>query len=463
MHIHILGICGTFMAGVAALARAMNHDVTGSDAGAYPPMSTQLAQLGIGIAVGYEPRHLNPTPDLIIVGNALSRGNPLVECMLRARIPYISGPQWLYEQVLAGRTTLAIAGTHGKTTTASILAWLLEDAGLAPGFLIGGVPQNFGVSARLGDTSPFVIEADEYDTAFFDKRSKFVHYRPHVAVLNNLEYDHADIFKSIEDIKTQLHHFIRTIADDGCLIVNREDRQLHETLELGVWTPIEEFSIDHNTTLWSATAVTEDCRRHTVEHHGKRVAEVQWTQMGRHNMSNALAAVAAAYHAGVTVEQACRSLATYQPVKRRLQCIYSDRGVHVYDDFAHHPTAIRQTLAALRAATGSDRIIAVFEPRSNSMRMGVYRDDLLTAFDDADMVWIYNSPPLAWDIGNMRNIEASQVYVVDSIDSIVEQLLVEIREGDHVIIMSNGDFSGIHQRLIGKLEPRLKSSTALHS
>lgn len=450
MRIHILGICGTFMAGVAALARAQGHHVTGSDGAAYPPMSTQLEQLGVTLCAGYKPEHLEPAPDIVIVGNALSRGNPAVEAMLRQGMPYTSGPQWLFEQVLSSRRVIAVAGTHGKTTTASILAWILEDAGQQPGFLIGGVPQNFDVSARLGAGDCFVVEADEYDTAFFDKRSKFVHYRPHIAVLNNLEFDHADIFASIAEIKTQFHHLIRSVADNGCIVANGRDDNLASTLAMGCWTPIEYFGIDNAPDAWSATLSSNDGRRFTVRTPDGESAPVSWEQIGLHNVYNALAAVAAASHAGVSVTQSCRSLATFQPVQRRLQCLYRGNDIHVYDDFAHHPTAIRETLTAMRAAVGKDRVLAVFEPRSNTMRIGTHREQLLDAFESADRAWLYRPANLDWDLNALA--DGHRVQVEPSIDTIIEQILAVARPRDHIVIMSNGDFSGLHRRLIERFQ-----------
>ncbi|MDH3377369.1 MAG: UDP-N-acetylmuramate:L-alanyl-gamma-D-glutamyl-meso-diaminopimelate ligase [Gammaproteobacteria bacterium] len=455
MHVHILGICGTFMAGIAALARALGHDVTGSDGAAYPPMSTQLEQLGVTLCAGYEPEHLTPAPDLVVVGNALSRGNPAVEAMLRRGMPYTSGPQWLFEQVLGSRRVIAVAGTHGKTTTASILAWILDDAGQQPGFLIGGVPQNFNVSARLGEGECFVVEADEYDTAFFDKRSKFVHYRPHIAVLTNLEFDHADIFASIAEIKNQFHHLIRSIADNGCIIVNGEDNNLAATLAMGSWTPIEYFGIDNAPDTWSATLSSTDGRHFTVRSPDGESAAVSWEQIGRHNVTNALAAVAAASHAGVSFTQSCQSLATFRPVQRRLQCVYRGNDIRVYDDFAHHPTAIRETLTAIRAAVGQARVLAVFEPRSNTMRIGTHREQLRDAFESADQTWIYRPANLDWDLNALA--DGHRVQIEPSVDTIIAQIVAVVRPADHIVIMSNGDFLGLQRRLIKRLQADLGS------
>src|SRR5690349_12738536 len=362
MRLHVLGICGTFMGGIAALARELGYAVEGSDANVYPPMSTQLEQLGIALMQGFTAEHLQPAPDLVIVGNALSRGNAAIEHMLDARLRYVSGPQWLGENLLAARTTLAVAGTHGKTTTTSLLAWLLESQGLAPGFLVGGVPANFGVSARLGaPAAPFVVEADEYDTAFFDKRSKFVHYRPTVAILNNLEYDHADIFPDVAAIQRQFHHLVRTVPGNGRLIVNAEDERLAEVLGMGCWTPVERFGIDAGD--WRARLTSADGSAFVVSHRGRELGEARWALNGRHNVMNALAALAAAQAAGADVAQALPALADFRSVARRMERVGEVGGVSVYDDFAHHPTAIATTLAGLRAKVGAARILVGMEPR----------------------------------------------------------------------------------------------------
>jgi len=449
MRLHILGIGGTFMAGVAMLARDLGHGVTGSDARVYPPMSTQLEAQGIALMEGYAPAHLDAAkPDLVIVGNALSRGNPLVEAVLDRGLPYISGAQWIGEHVLAGRWVIAVAGTHGKTTTASMVAWILEHAGLKPGFLIGGVPENFGVSARLGNTPFFVIEADEYDTAFFDKRSKFVHYRARTAVLNNLEYDHADIFPDLAAIQQQLHHFVRIVPPSGLIVANGTDPALTETLAMGCWTPVERFNDPRG---WQATPLNADASRFEVSWAGTPQGEASWALAGEHNMHNALAAVAAARHAGVPPAQALAALAAFRNVKRRLEVRGVVNGVTVYDDFAHHPTAIAATLAALRARVGGQRILAVLEPRSNTMKLGVHRDTLAPALGPADHVLLFRPADLGWDLGAVVQGLNGRGQAYDSVEAIVEALATEARRGDHILIMSNGGFDNIHPRLLARL------------
>ncbi|MHB8453274.1 MAG: UDP-N-acetylmuramate:L-alanyl-gamma-D-glutamyl-meso-diaminopimelate ligase [Acidiferrobacterales bacterium] len=462
MHVHIIGVGGTFMGGLAALARAQGHEVTGSDGKIYPPMSTQLVALGIGLIEGYSAANLKPGPDLVVIGNALSRGNPEVEAVLDQGLPYTSGAQWLADQVLPGRWVLAVAGTHGKTTTTSMLAWILEYAGLAPGFLVGGVPENFGVSARLGDAPFFVIEADEYDTAFFDKRSKFVHYRPRTAILNNLEYDHADIFPDLNAIKLQFHHLIRTVPGNGLLVVNGADANLHATLELGSWTPTERFADPRG---WNAELLAGDGSRFRVRLADAEQGIVSWPLIGMHNVQNALAAVAAARHAGVPPATAVAALADFRNVKRRLEVRGTVAGVTVYDDFAHHPTAIAATLGALRARIGRQRLIAVLEARSNTMRLGVLRDELAPALTDADEVLLYQSPDLSWDLGIVAqalNLSATpargpgaddgtRARVFGSVEEIVTALASESRAEDHVLVMSNGSFDNLHQRLLDRL------------
>ena len=395
MRLHILGICGTFMGGIAALARELGHEVTGSDANVYPPMSDQLRALGITLQEGYAAEHLQPVPDLVIVGNALSRGNPAIEYMLDARLPYISGPQWLGENVLRSRAVLAVAGTHGKTTTTGLLAHLLESAGGNPGFLVGGVPGNFGVSARLAAGKQFVIEADEYDTAFFDKRSKFVHYRPNVAILNNLEYDHADIFPDVAAIQRQFHHLVRIVPGNGRLIVNAEDERLREVLAMGCWTPVETFGIEVGD--WRAELLEADGSAFAVSRKSESVGEVRWNLLGRHNVMNALAALAAANAAGVSPASLLPAFTEFSNVKRRMELVGEVHGVRVYDDFAHHPTAIATTLAGLRAKVGKARILVGMEPRSNSMRAGAHAAELAPSLRDADAVVFLQRPELKWD------------------------------------------------------------------
>lgn len=445
MRIHILGICGSFMAGLAVLARALGHDVSGSDVAAYPPMSTQLEAAGIHVHDGYAVKNLTPTPDVVIIGNALSRGNVEVEAVLDRGLRYISGAQWIAEHVLQGRWVVAVAGTHGKTTTASMIAWILEHAGHRPGFLIGGVPQNFGISARLGDAPFFVIEADEYDTAFFDKRSKFLHYRPRTVVLNNLEFDHADIFPDLDAIQRQFHHLIRTVPASGLLVVNAADPNLGALLELGCWTPVEYFE---DASSWSVAPSSDDGRAFTILAQGEPQAQVQWDLLGRHNMVNALAAVAAARHTGVGVATSAAALAAFENVKRRLQVRGRARGITVYDDFAHHPTEIAASLQALRARGDDGRIFAVLELRSNSMRMGVHRASLAAALGEADRIFILQPPALSWDLSAVTAAFADRAHVLPSVEAIVAALTAELRERDQVLIMSNGDFGGIHESLL---------------
>ena len=448
MHIHILGIGGTFMGGLALLARAQGHRVTGSDTKVYPPMSTQLEAQGIALCEGYEPAHLEPAPDLVVIGNALSRGNPAVEYVLDRGINYTSGAQWVAEQVLRDRWVLAVAGTHGKTTTTAMLAWILEYAHLQPGFLVGGVPENFGVSARLGDAPFFVIEADEYDTAFFDKRSKFVHYRPRTAILNNLEFDHADIFADVESIQRQFHHLVRSVPRSGLLLVNAGDRFLAQTLAMGCWTPIEKFG---DAAGWQAQLMQPDGSRFEVRFQGQEQGMVEWGLIGMHNVLNALAALGAARHAGVPIKTGCAALAEFRNVKRRLELLGTVRGVSVYDDFAHHPTAIQVTLEALRARVGAQRIFAVLEARSNTMRMGVHRAQLAPALASADQVLLFQPAAFNWDINLVTGALNGRARVFQAVGEIVSVLKAELKPGDQVLIMSNGGFEGIHTKLLARL------------
>ena len=436
------------MGGVAVLARALGHSVTGSDAKVYPPMSTQLEAEGITLREGYDPAHLEPAPDLVIIGNALSRGNPAVEHVLDRGISYTSGAQWVAENILAHRWVLAVAGTHGKTTATSMLAWILEYANLKPGFLVGGVPENFGVSARLGDAPFFVIEADEYDTAFFDKRSKFVHYRPRTAILNNLEFDHADIFPDLAAIRRQFHHLVRSVPGSGLLVVNGADAQLAQTLEMGCWTPVEKFGDPAG---WQAEPLLPDGSRFRVLFQGKEQGSVEWELIGTHNVLNALAALAAARHAGVPVKTGCAALQEFRNVKRRMEVRGTVRGVTVYDDFAHHPTAIHTTLDALRARVGNKRIIAVLEARSNTMRMGVHRAELGPALAGADQVILFQPAEFPWDIHIVTAALNGRARVFRSVDEIVTVLGQELRPDDQVLIMSNGGFDGIHAKLLARL------------
>ncbi|MGA7799337.1 MAG: UDP-N-acetylmuramate:L-alanyl-gamma-D-glutamyl-meso-diaminopimelate ligase [Gammaproteobacteria bacterium] len=455
MHIHVLGICGTFMGGLALLARAAGHTVSGSDANVYPPMSTQLEAAGIRLCEGYDPSHLQPAPDCVVVGNVMSRGNPAIEQMLNLGLPYTSGPQWLAEHVLAGRWVLGVAGTHGKTTTASMLAWILEHAGLSPGFLIGGVPGNFGVSARFGQAPFFVVEADEYDTAFFDKRSKFVHYRPRTLILNNLEFDHADIFPDLAAIQRQFHHLVRTVPGNGLIVANGADGALAQTLAMGCWTPVQTASaVDAQAIDWTARKLAADGSHFEVHLKGRCEGVVRWEQLGDHNVHNALVAIAAARHAGVPVSVSVAALAVFAGVKRRLELRAEVAGVTVYDDFAHHPTAIATTLHGLRESMGGGRILAVLEPRSNTMRLGVHRERLAPSLADADRVWLYRPAALGWDLQPVVDALEGRARVRDSVAGIVDDLAGEARDGDRVLVMSNGGFENIHERLIAALQAR---------
>ena len=447
MKLHILGICGTFMGGVAALAREQGHVVAGSDQSVYPPMSTQLEQLGITLTQGYHPDAIAADTDVVVVGNALSRGNPAVEHVLDARLNYSSGAEWLRDNVLPGRTTLAVAGTHGKTTTTSILAFLLEAAGRDPGFLVGGVPENFGVSARLGTGAEFVVEADEYDTAFFDKRSKFVHYRPTVAILNNLEYDHADIFPDLAAIQRQFHHLVRIVPGNGRLIVNGEDAALKEVLAMGCWTPLERFAIDAEAE-WQARLLREDGSEFALLHEGREIAVVRWAMLGRHNVMNGLAALAAAHAVGVDLVAVIPALVDFVSVKRRLENLGSARGITVYDDFAHHPTAIRTTLEGLRARVGAARILVAMEPRSNSMRLGAHADQIAPSLDAADLTIFLHRPELAWDAGAVVAALRSPGEAVASVDSLIARIVQLALPGDHIVFMSNGGFEGAPGRAL---------------
>ncbi|MDP2239680.1 MAG: UDP-N-acetylmuramate:L-alanyl-gamma-D-glutamyl-meso-diaminopimelate ligase [Burkholderiales bacterium] len=446
MHIHILGVCGTFMGGIAAIARQAGHEVTGCDAQVYPPMSTQLADQGITLIEGYAPDQVNLKPDVFVIGNVVTRGNPLMEEILNQGLPYVSGPQWLAENVLHGKWVLAVAGTHGKTSTAAMLAWILEHAGLRPGFLIGGVPENFGVSARLSDTPFFAIEADEYDTAFFDKRSKFVHYRPRTAVLNNLEFDHADIFPDLAAIETQFHHLVRTIPANGLIVTNGADGNLERVLARGCWTPLEHFAAAEG---WNAGA-QDASGAFDVLWKNESVGRVSWDLLGVHNQLNALAAIAAARHSGVPPAAAIEALAQFRNVKRRMEIKGVANGITVYDDFAHHPTAITTTLAGLRARVNGARIIAVLEPRSNTMKQGVMKDRLAASLAVADRVFCY-SAGLAWDANTVLAPLADKAVICDDIDRLLRLIVKDVRAGDHVLIMSNGGFGGIHDKLLERL------------
>ena len=474
MKLHILGIAGTFMGGVAALARELGHPVEGSDQAVYPPMSTQLENLGIALRQGYAAENISPDCDMVVVGNALSRGNAAVEQVLDDGRAYTSGAQWLAGHVLPGRDTLAVAGTHGKTTTTTILTFLLDAAGRQPGFLIGGVAEDFGVSARVGGGRDFVVEADEYDTAFFDKRSKFVHYRPLVAILNNLEYDHADIFPDVAAIQRQFHHLVRTVPRRGRLIVNGEDQHLAEVLAMGCWTPVETFGLDasllpvtsthamHGDRAdsaataragfdWTARLLAEDGSVFVVVQGGRDVGEVRWPLVGRHNVMNALAALAAAHAVGVDVATVLPALANFRSVKRRLEVLGQAQDITVYDDFAHHPTAIATTLAGLRAKVGDARIVVAMEPRSNSMRLGAHADALAPSLEGADVVVFLHKPELAWDAGKVVGALRGEGVTAGDADALIAALRARVRPGDHVVFMSNGGFDGAPRRFLATL------------
>jgi UDP-N-acetylmuramate: L-alanyl-gamma-D-glutamyl-meso-diaminopimelate ligase len=452
-HIHILGICGTFMGGIALLAREKGYRVTGSDAAVYPPMSTQLRNAGIDLMEGYLAEHLHDRPDCVVVGNAMTRGNPAVEYMLNTGLPYTSGPQWLADNLLRDKWVLAVAGTHGKTTTSSLLAWILEFAGMAPGFLIGGVPANFGLSARPGDSDFFVVEADEYDTAFFDKRSKFVHYRPRTLVINNLEFDHADIFPDLKAIQRQFHHLVRCVPGEGQIIHPQGVPAVDETLALGCWTPRISFGSDGvGGADWRAELLAADGSAFRLLRAGESPVTVHWSQCGLHNVSNALAAMAAARHVGVTPETAAQALAEFAGVKRRLELLGRVGDVAVYDDFAHHPTAIATTLQGLRARSGSGRLIALIEPRSNTMRMGEHRAQLAAATGDADLVYWFQPPGMDWSLESVIADSAVPAVLAGDIDELARQAAAAARPGDQIVIMSNGGFGGIHQQLLAELE-----------
>lgn len=460
MHIHILGICGTFMGSLAVLARELGHTVTGSDQGVYPPMSTQLEAQGISLLQGYRPEHLEPKPDLVLVGNAMSRGNPEVEAVLNRNIDYMSGPEWLAREVLRHRWVLAVAGTHGKTTTTAMLLWILDQAGLKPGYLVGGVPRDFPVSARLGDSDFFVIEADEYDSAFFDKRSKFVHYRPHTLILNNLEFDHADIFDNVEAIERQFHHLVRTVPSQGLIVRPSLDKHLDNALAMGCWSQVQEAAIGsetNSTADWRAELLSEDGSRFMVIRHEQPVAVVKWNQTGLHNVRNALSAIAAARHVGVTPDHAVAALCRFSGVKRRMELLADINGIRVYDDFAHHPTAIETTLEGLRNQVAEEPVIAVIEPRSNTMQQGVHQAALLPSAALADQVYWANLNDMDWlpdlvSAWQAENPGSRQHRVASTVEEIIEQLLKDLPSPCQIVIMSNGGFNGIHGKLVAELE-----------
>jgi UDP-N-acetylmuramate: L-alanyl-gamma-D-glutamyl-meso-diaminopimelate ligase len=456
MYIHILGICGTFMGGLAVLAKEAGHKVTGCDSNVYPPMSTQLEAQGIELIEGFSPEQVNLQPDLFVIGNVVSRGNPLMEEILNRGLPYTSGPQWIGEHILHNKWVLAVAGTHGKTTTSSMLAWILEDAGYHPGFLIGGVPMNFGISARLSgkgaDSGFFVIEADEYDTAFFDKRSKFVHYRAKTAILNNLEYDHADIFPDLTAIETQFHHLVRTVPGVGRLVVNGREDSLKRVLARGCWSEKEWFGVADNAG-WSLK--DHDDGRFDVLFNGQMQGTVEWSLTGEHNRLNAVAAIAAARHVGVPVAQAIESLGKFENVKRRMEVRGVVNNITVYDDFAHHPTAIATTVAGLRRKVGRARILAVLEPRSNTMKLGTMKDALPGSLADADVVFGYGAKggkdALGWNLGEALAPLGAKAGAFDELDALVQTIVRAAQPGDHILVMSNGGFGGVHQKILNAL------------
>ncbi|KAB0479837.1 UDP-N-acetylmuramate:L-alanyl-gamma-D-glutamyl-meso-diaminopimelate ligase [Vibrio sp. IB15] len=448
MHIHILGICGTFMGGAAVLARQLGHKVTGSDANVYPPMSTLLESQGIEIIEGFDPSQLEPRPDLVVIGNAMSRGNPCVEYVLDNNLRYTSGPQWLQEFLLHDRWVLAVSGTHGKTTTSSMLAWILEDCGYAPGFLVGGVLGNFGISARLGDSMFFVVEADEYDSAFFDKRSKFVHYHPRTLVMNNLEFDHADIFDDLEAIKRQFHHLVRTVPGNGRIFSPKQDTAIQDVLSRGCWSETESSGEAGD---WDAKKRVKDGSQFEVYFQGECVGTVVWDLVGDHNVNNALMAIAAARHVGVTPDLACESLAKFINTKRRLEFKGEVAGVSVYDDFAHHPTAIELTLGGLRNKVDSKKIIAVLEPRSATMKRGVHKETLADSLKQADSTYLFQPDNIDWSVQDVADACHQPAHVSDDMDVFVAKIVSEAQAGDQILVMSNGGFGGIHQKLLDAL------------
>ena len=453
MHLHILGICGTFMGSLALLARDLGHKVTGSDQNVYPPMSTQLENAGIGLMQGYDRSHLQPHPDLVIVGNAMKRGIDAVEYMLNEGLPYTSGPQFLADHVLQGKHVLGVAGTHGKTTTTTMLAWVLDQAGLNPGFLIGGVPLGFSESARMGGGTYFCVEADEYDSAFFDKRSKFVHYRPKTAILNNLEFDHADIFDDLAAIQKQFHHLVRTIPSEGRIIAPVTETHIDEVLEMGCWTPAVRTSLEANGAAeFSAEQLAADGSHFKVLQRGAVKGEVQWSMTGQHSVANALAAIAAAEHVGVPVETACAALSNFGGVKRRMELLGTVKGIEVYDDFAHHPTAIDTTLEGARKRLGQRKLWAVIEPRSNTMRIGSHKEGLAHSARLADEVIWYQPEGLDWDLQPVIEAAPNKAAVARTLDDIIQAITAAAGEGDAVVIMSNGGFGGLHQKLIAALK-----------
>lgn len=453
MRIHILGIGGTFMAGIAQIAKQAGYDVVGSDLNVYPPMSTQLKEQGVQAYNGYDPSHIDSTLDSVIVGNVIRRGNPAMEYVLEKRLPYVSGPQWLAENILKDHHVIAISGTHGKTTTTSLIAWILEYAGENPGFLIGGVPENFGVSARMTNGRFFVIEADEYDSAFFDKRSKFIHYRPSTLVMNNLEFDHADIFSDLESIKQQFHYLVRTVPGNGLIIHHAEDQNLKDVLARGCWTPVTTFGGKESP--FQAELIHTDGSHFIVLYQGQQVGEVSWNLLGKHNVENALAAIAAVHHAGIPIETAMAAMPLFKNVKRRLEVKGEMRGITLYDDFAHHPTAIATTLSGLRAKVGNARILVVLEFGSYTMRTGVHKSTIKNALTMADMVLCKRPSSTEWDLGALLSDFTQPTALFDDVDGLVHGLTQQLKSGDHVVVMSNSGFDGIHQKLLDAISNRV--------
>ena len=448
-HIHILGICGTFMGGVAMIARELGYHVTGSDTNVYPPMSTFLENHGIEIIPNYDVAQLQPAPDLVVIGNAMSRGNPCVEYVLDNQLNYTSGPQWLHDNLLKDRWVLAVSGTHGKTTTTGMLAWILEKNGIDAGFLIGGVAGNFGISARAGSSKFFVIEADEYDSAFFDKRSKFVHYTPRTLIINNIEFDHADIFDDLKAIQRQFHHLVRTMPQSGCILSAVSDQNVQDTLKMGAYSQLQFIGEGKE---WFAKPLVADCSSFEVYHFGEKAGVVQWQIIGAHNMHNALMAIAASHHAGVSVAGACEALGSFINANRRLEVKGEVRGVTVYDDFAHHPTAIEATIGALRSKVGKDaRILAVLEPRSNTMKMGVHKEEIAPSLKDADAVFVYQPETIPWQVSVITDALTQPAKWSANLDELVDSVTREAKSGDHILVMSNGAFGGIHAKLLDKL------------
>ncbi|MEC8966094.1 MAG: UDP-N-acetylmuramate:L-alanyl-gamma-D-glutamyl-meso-diaminopimelate ligase [Pseudomonadota bacterium] len=451
MHVHILGICGSFMGGIAAIAKSLGHKVTGSDKNVYPPMSTQLEALGIELTEGYCESQFDPAPDMVVIGNAMSRGNPAVEYVLNRNLPYTSGPQWLLDNLLKDRWVIGLSGTHGKTTTSSMVAWILEHAGLNPGYLIGGVPENFGVSARVGESPFFVIEADEYDSAFFDKRSKFVHYRPKTLVINNLEFDHADIFADLRAIQTQFHHLVRMVPENGLILTPNNTPAIEDMLKKGCWSSRQSLGKE-----WHAELLKKDGSEFNVLHNGVIAGTVTWALVGQHNVDNALMAIAAAHHAGVTLPDAIDALSFFKNVKRRMEVKGEVNNITLYDDFAHHPTAIATTLDGLRKKVGNARILAVLEPRSNTMKMGVHKDTLANSWQKADEVYLYEPEGMDWSLVDSVAHSNAPTHCFRDVEKIVQGVCNVAQPGDHILVMSNGGFEGIHGRILDALKMKSK-------